>query len=81
MVVMELPDGSTGEYALDDSDRALRLVSHYASFDLMTALSGGWRIRDVTTERERELVVATHTLFERPRPRAVRNVAATARKP
>ena len=57
MVVMQLPDGSTGEYALDDSDRVLRLVSRYASFDLMTALNElGWRILDVTTDRERERI-------------------------
>ena len=57
MVVMQLPDGSTGEYALDDSDRVLRLVSRYASFDLMTALNElGWRILDVTTDRERDRI-------------------------
>lgn len=55
MVVVQLPDGSTGEYALDDSDRALRLVTRCASFDLMTALTElGWRILDVTTDRDRE---------------------------
>jgi len=63
MVVMQLPDGSTGEYTLDDSDHALRLVSRYASFDLITALNeSGWRILDVTTDRERErmTVLAAH---------------------
>jgi hypothetical protein len=59
MVVMQLPDGSTAEYALDESDRALRLVSNCASFDLMTALTElGWRIRDATTDRERQQLAA-----------------------
>jgi hypothetical protein len=57
MVIMELPDGTAVEYALDDSDPALRLVSRYASFDLRTALTElGWRIRDITTDRERRLL-------------------------
>ena len=64
MVVIDLPDGSTSEYALDDSDRALRLVSRYASFDLMTALTElGWRIREITTDRERK-VASQHFLPE-----------------
>jgi hypothetical protein len=59
MVIMDLPDGTTCEYALDDSDPALRLVSRCASFDLMTALTeSGWRIRDITTDRERERVAS-----------------------
>jgi hypothetical protein len=59
MVVMQLPDGSTAEYALNESDRALRLVSSCASFDLMTALTEwGWRIRDATTDRERQQLAA-----------------------
>jgi hypothetical protein len=66
MVIMELPDGSTRDYTLDDSDRALRLVSPYASYDLITALNDGWRIRDVTTDRERELVLTIHAIRDRP---------------
>jgi hypothetical protein len=67
MVIMELPDGTTCEYALDDSDPALRLVSRCASFDLMTALTElGWRIRDVTTDRERARVTAQSFLPEVP---------------
>jgi hypothetical protein len=69
MVIMELPDGTTCEYALNDSDSdpALRLVSRCASFDLVTALTEmGWRIRDVTTHRERERVTAQSFLPEVP---------------
>jgi hypothetical protein len=72
MVIMELPDGTTCEYALDDSDPALRLVSRCASFDLMTALTEmGWRIRDITTDRERDRVTAQSFRPEVPlaRPR------------
>jgi hypothetical protein len=59
MVIMELPDGTTCEYALDDSDHALRLASRYASFDLRTVLTEwGWRIRAITTDRERERVTS-----------------------
>jgi len=59
MVIVQLPAGSTAEYELDDSDGGLRLVSRYASFDLMTALNeSGWRIVDATTDRERERMTA-----------------------
>jgi hypothetical protein len=63
MVVVQLPTGSTAEYELDDSDGGLRLVSRYASFDLMTALNEmGWRILDITTDRERERVASPRRL-------------------
>jgi hypothetical protein len=65
MLIMELPDGTTCDYVLDDSDTALRLVSRYASYDLRTALTElGWRIRDITTDRERERVTSQSCLPE-----------------
>ena len=57
MVIMQLPDGTTAEYLLDDTDHELRLVSvsRSVSYDLITALrEAGWRIRDITTDLERE---------------------------
>jgi len=57
MVVMQLPDGSTAEFLLDDTDHELRLVSasRYVSYDLVTVLTeADWRIRDITTELECE---------------------------
>jgi hypothetical protein len=65
MVVMQLPDGTTGQFTLDDTDNGLRLVRRYVSFDLMTALNElGWRIRDITTDRERERVATVSFLPE-----------------
>ena len=57
MVVMQLPDGTTAEYLLDDTDHELRLVSasRGVSYDLITVLTeAGWRIRDITTGLECE---------------------------
>jgi hypothetical protein len=57
MVVMQLPDGSTAEFLLDDTDHELRVVSgsRCVSYDLVTVLTeAGWRIRDITTDLECE---------------------------
>jgi len=57
MVIMQLPDGSSAEFLLDDDDDELRLVSpsRYVSYDLVTVLTeANWRVRDITTRQECE---------------------------
>jgi hypothetical protein len=62
MVVMQLPDGTAHDFLLDDTHHALRLVSHCASYDLLTVLTdSGWRILDVTTDRELQCLAALLT--------------------
>ena len=69
MVVMQLPNGTTGEYLLDDTDHRLRLVSRCVSYDLLAVLhDAGWRIWDITTDLERERLAELLT-SERRRPR------------
>ena len=51
MVVMQLPDGTTGEYRLRSTPRGLRLERSCASYDLLTLIcEAGWVIREVKTD-------------------------------
>ena len=51
MLVMQLPDGTTGEYRLRSTARGLRLVRSCASYDLLTLVcEAGWIIREVKTD-------------------------------
>ena len=51
MLVMQLPDGTTGEYRLRSTPRGLRLDRSCASYDLLTLVcEAGWIIREVKTD-------------------------------
>ena len=51
MLVMQLPDGTLGEYRLRSTPRGLRLERSCASYDLLTLIcEAGWIIREVKTD-------------------------------
>jgi len=58
MVVMQMPDGTTRQYALRASESGLRLVRAFASYDLLAMLRDArWRIHAVTDEADRMRLV------------------------
>jgi hypothetical protein len=55
MVIIQTPNGTTGEYRLRPSESGLRLEGRCASLDLRTMLvEAGWRIQAVKTARARK---------------------------
>ena len=55
MVVMRLPDGTTCEYRLQQTNNGLRLVRSCASYDLLTLVrDAGWRIETVKPHLARQ---------------------------
>jgi hypothetical protein len=55
MVIMQTPDGTTGEYHLRPTESGLRLEGRCASYDLRTmVMKEGWRIQAVKTARGRK---------------------------
>jgi hypothetical protein len=61
MVVMQLPNGTLGQFLLEeDTHHGLRLVARCASYNLLTAVNElGWRILDITTILERRRFFAS----------------------
>jgi hypothetical protein len=63
MVIIQMPNGTTGEYRLRVTKNGLRLEGRCASYHLMTMLSeSDWRIRGAKTARARKQLIAAGLL-------------------